>query len=169
MWTASGEVAITARDPAWIGATAHTNNTGELTAMHVALKRALGRPRGAGRETIHSDSLYTLHMTTGRWMPRCRRNRDIVGRLRRMWRQLQRQRPGEVTLRHVRSHVKDVGNEMADELATAGRYGGGMTTMRATAWLRAWIARHRAAGEGEVGGRVSRGVPNTLGDPTGEG
>ena len=38
--------------------TAHTNNTGELTAMYCALERALGRLRRP--HVIHSDSLYTI-------------------------------------------------------------------------------------------------------------
>ena len=58
--------------------TAHTNNTGELTAMYCALERALGRLRRP--HVIHSDSLYTIHMTTGRWMTRRKgaRNRDLT-------------------------------------------------------------------------------------------
>ena len=43
--------------------TAHGRG-GELTAMYRALERALGRPRRP--HVIHSDSLYTIHMTTGR-------------------------------------------------------------------------------------------------------
>ena len=66
-WVDSGAVITDAHDPAYIGAPTHTNNTGELTAMYRALERALGRPQRP--HVIHSDSLYTIHMTTGRWMP----------------------------------------------------------------------------------------------------
>ena len=47
-------------EPEYIGAQAHTNNTGELTAMYVALCAALARPYGSGREIIWSDSLYAI-------------------------------------------------------------------------------------------------------------
>ena len=44
-WVGSGAVITEAHDSAYIGAPAHTNNTGELThtAMYRALERALGR------------------------------------------------------------------------------------------------------------------------------
>ena len=78
------------------GATAHSNNTGELTAMYYALQRALGRRRGRGREVIRSDSLYAINMATGKWMPSRsgKRNAEVIGSLRRLWRRIQRERPG---------------------------------------------------------------------------
>ena len=62
----------------YIGARAHTNNTGELSAVHHALLNELSRPPGAGKEVIWSDSLYTINMTTGRWLPKCKRNRILT-------------------------------------------------------------------------------------------
>ena len=117
----SGMVETDRKKPGWIGAKAHTNNTGELTAMHIAICRALKRPRGTGREDIWSDSLYTINMTTGKWTPKSKRNAHIVGDLHSLWRRLQRERPREVKLRHVRSHIKIPGNELADWLADQGR------------------------------------------------
>ena len=87
---------------------------------HSAILRARARPRGGGAEEICSDSLYAINMTTGKWMPRKAQNRRIVGALRKEWRQLEKQRPGEVRMRHVRSHVKVPGNETADWLASRG-------------------------------------------------
>jgi len=148
-------VVIEPNEHEYIGAEAHTNNTGELTAMYHALSNALMRPAGEGREIIWSDSLYTINMTTGRWRPRCPRNREIVASTRGLWRRLQRQRDAEVELRHVRSHTRVPGNELADWLAEIGRTEGGrpVSAVRAGCWLRRWL-------EAE---------PNTLGDPAGVG
>ena len=76
-------------------------------------------------------------MTTGKWMPRTkgRRNAAMVADMRRKWRRVQRLRPGEVALRHVRSHIKVPGNELADWLADQGAAGATMTLERATTWM----------------------------------
>ena len=53
-------------------------------------------------------------------MPRRQhRNAPMVADMRRLWRQVQLRRPGEVTMCHVRSHTKVPGNELADWLAAA--------------------------------------------------
>ena len=80
-----------------IGAAAHTNNAGKLSGMYYALQRASARTARQGRELIHTDSLYAMHMTTGRWMPRKKgkRNAPLIAKLRAMWRRIQRRRPGD--------------------------------------------------------------------------
>ena len=88
--------------------------------INYMIRRARQRPRGSGGEDLWSDSLYAIHMTTGRWMPKCTRNVEFIRNLRRDWRALQRHRPGECRLRHVRSHTKVPGNEIADWLAERG-------------------------------------------------
>ena len=55
------------------------------------------------------------------------------------WRPLQRKRPREVHLRHVRSHVKTVGNEIADWLADCGSRMADVTTRATIDWTRKWI------------------------------
>ena len=103
-----------------------------------------------------SDSLYAINMTTGRWLPKSPRNREMVARMRELWRRLQRQRDGEVELRHVRSHTNVPGNEMADWLADRGRHVCGeerVPTVEAGGWLRKRLAA----------------VPSTLADPVGVG
>ena len=120
-WTMLGAVQHEPSEPGDIGARACTNNTGELSAMYYAIERARGRARGRGKEIIWTDSLYTMHMTTGRWMTRSKRNAVLVRALRAKWRRLQRTRPGEVELRHVRSHTECPGNELADALADRGK------------------------------------------------
>ena len=136
-------------DDTHIGATAHTNNTGELTAIYVALSNALRRRKGRGKEIIWSDSLYAINMITGAWVPSKRsRNKEVVRRTRDLWRRLQRERGKEVTLRHVRSHIKVPGNEMADWLAEQGRMSGERSgkieTSSGVRWLREWLAREHA-------------------------
>ena len=138
-WVDAGMVETDHREPDYIGAEAHTNNTGELTAMHCALRRAAGVPSGRERTSVESDSLYTIHMTTGKWLPRKRRNRELISRLRGIWRDIQRKRPGEVTLRHVRSHILVPGNELADELAD-GR-GSMNSTHSARRWMRELVRK----------------------------
>ena len=70
---------------------------------------------------------------------------------------MQRQRDAEVELRHVRSHTRVPGNELADWLAEihVGRTEGGrpVSAVRAGCWLR----------------RRLEAEPNTLGDPAGVG
>ena len=127
----------------YVGATRHTNNTGELTAMHAMIDRALATPAGRQRVVMNSDSLYAINMTQGVWMPAKRQNHEIIRSLRRKWQRLQRARPGEVTMRHVRSHIGITGNELADYLA--GRRETDETedeTLEAARdWLHSWDAQ----------------------------
>jgi len=151
-WAAAGIVEDDPMQDEYIGALKHTNNTGELTAMHVMLRRAMSRRAGEAMETLHSDSLYAINMTTGKWMPRKRANEVMIRELRSMWRRLQRQRPSEVQMRHVRSHIGVPGNETADYLADlrwgAGQRGQAVLTA-AQRWLTRWFERGKiAAGDG---------------------
>jgi hypothetical protein len=47
-WAMSGIVETDAEDPSYLGAAAHTNNTGELSALYYSIRRALTRARHAG-------------------------------------------------------------------------------------------------------------------------
>ena len=72
-----------------------------------------------------------------------------------------RKRPGELSLHHVRSHVKWPGNELADWLAEMGRGDINVRQPRAEAWLSAWCTRHAretaARAPGNLGNRVGVG------------
>ena len=158
-------------------------------ALYWALKRAATHRRGQGGTLIWTDSLYALNMTTGTWLPRKRRCRTLVRNLRSEWRELQRARPGEVKLRHVRSHVKIPGNELADWLAElryatkteAERHSSGDRRLldNATRWLQTWLAAPAqycgAIPHAGRAGDARRSVadtdrsPGSLGDATGEG
>jgi ribonuclease HI len=112
------------RDHISLGATRHTNNTGELTAMYRALHRAAHRVEGkTGYEDIWTDSLYTLNMTKGKWTPKKGKNGAIIRRLRKIWKTVQKNRGVDtVRIRHVRAHIGKPGNEMADQLAEKGKH-----------------------------------------------
>ena len=64
-----------------------------------------------------------------------------------------------VALRHVRSHIKVPGNELADWLAEQGRMSGERRVREETEsvdrWVRTWLAENMNV--------------NTAGDPTGDG
>ena len=144
-----------------------------MTAMYYALKRALRRPPGEEHTHIRSDSLYTINMTTGKWIPRTKRNREFVSTLRGMWRDVQRRRPREVTLQHVRSHIKIPGNELADWLADLRL---SANAAAATRWLRNWVrgvgtptTQQSEAMDTSTAGNSGSHIPSTLGDPEGVG
>jgi len=145
-----------------------------MTAMHIAITRALTQKPNLGPTTIHSDSQYTINMTTGKWMPKKNhRNTTIIAALRALWRRILRARPGELTLKHVRSHTKLPGNDVADWLADMGTGLSGPTTIdipTTERWLSARLTDQEKHGTGRGGGGGG-GVhsPNTLGDPTGIG
>ena len=93
-----------------------------------------------------SCASHALNMTTtGKWMPRRKgaRNADFIARLRKEWRALQRERPGAVRLRHVRSHVGVPGNELADWLAERGRHGEATSSDEAETWLSGWVSQRQ--------------------------
>ena len=175
----AGQVKTDEKEKDYIGAAAHTNNTGELSAMYYALRRAERRGRGRGREEIHSDSLYAINMTTGKWMPRRRhRNTAMIESMRRLWRRVQQKRPREVKLCHVRSHIKVPGNEIADWLAGCGavgsmRPGSVVSLQSATQWTREWLRRQDQnpppRDENAQRGGGGHGSSNQLGDPRGVG
>ena len=111
--------------------------------MYNALKRALHTASPQRHVTIHTDSLYAMHMATGTWMPRNkgRRNASFVRRLRALWRQVQRKAPGTTRMQHVRSHTLVPGNELANWLADGGQHDDQTATVeetrhKAQQWLR---------------------------------
>ena len=110
-------------EPGWIGATKHSNNTGELTALFRALERAEARDADGPAEEIWTDSLYARNMTLGLWKTRPKRsNTGFIKELRAKWRSVQAKRGvGTVRIEHVRSHIRVPGNELADRLAGAGK------------------------------------------------
>ena len=102
------------------GATRHSNNTGELTALLRAIQGEMG---AHGRTTFVVDSAYAINMATGRTIPangRSGTNRLLAVRLRIAYRLLQLERGDNVGIQHVRSHTGNRGNDAADKLAKMG-------------------------------------------------
>ena len=102
------------------GATKHTNNAGELTAL---LRAVYGELEGQGRVTFLSDSMHAINTATGRTVPgrsKGSANRLLAVRLRVAYRLLQLQRGEDIRIRHVKSHTGIRGNEAADKLANMG-------------------------------------------------
>ena len=143
-WSTSGRVETCDEAPGHLGATAHTNNTGEMSALFYAINRAANRDSGNARDIIHTDSLYAKNMATGKWMPsKNHRNVPMIAKLRSEWRRAQAKRPGEIHLYHVRSHIKIPGNEIADWLADKGATGVNTTAEETKIWTRSWLTKQQ--------------------------
>ena len=105
-------------------ATKMTNNTGELLALLLAIRRATQRRNAPSKETIWVDSLYARNLTMGIWLPRRNTNIELVREVREAWRRCSiRRGVGTVRIQHVRSHTGVPGNELADQLADAAARG----------------------------------------------
>ena len=115
-----GKVVTSPRHSMFQGATKHTNNAGELTAL---LRAVYGELEGQGRVTFVSDSMHAINTATGRTTPgrgKGNANRLLAIRLRAAYRLLQLQRGEDIGIRHVKSHTGERGNEAADKLANMG-------------------------------------------------
>ena len=96
-------------------------------------------------------------MTTGKWMPRTLRNKEMIEDLRALWRAVQRKRPREVRIHHVRSHIRVPGNEIADWLADRGVGAQTTTVPAADRFIRQQLDSWR---EGRVQAPAQAGEPH---------
>ena len=111
-----GQVTVRPGSPGYAGATKHTNNTAELTALLRAVEYEAAHD-GDGAVEFCVDSTYAIHTATGRWYAR-KCNKELVRRLRCALDDLVRRRGrANVHVTHVRSHTNLTGNEIADGLA----------------------------------------------------
>ena len=118
--SASGRVSIDATDSAYLGATSPTNNTAELTAIAKALEFILAGARLVPY-LLRYDSIYAANMAAGKWRPR--KNKELVRRVRSLWRQAHRHTEGQLWASHVYGHTNHKWNDRADELANIGKRG----------------------------------------------
>ena len=116
----AGRVVTDPRRPEYIGAVRPTNNTGELSGVYHALKRADELIQPGEALLILSDSQIAICTTVGAWAPR--KNKAIVQRNVRALAKL-RARGITVRFQHVRAHTGHNMNERADELAAMGAQG----------------------------------------------
>ena len=134
-----GPVVIDIDHPAHLGATKHSNNTGELCAaielLH-ALTHDAARPTES-RGVIRPDSELVMGAMTGRTV--AHENVELTRRVRGLWEELRKRHGGQVTLSHVRGHSHHKWNDRADALAEKGRQG--EIKSRRAEWeaTRAWL------------------------------
>ena len=103
----------------YLGAEAHTNNTGELSGVAHACRYALHIEKPTPRVEIHSDSMYAINVSTGRWKPK--KNKKIAKVSRALMRKLKLSYgTRRVSVRHVRAHTGIKNNERADANAKRG-------------------------------------------------
>jgi len=133
-----------------------TNNTGELLALLLAVRRASRRKNGTHGEVIWVDSLYARNMTMGVWLPKKGKNIDLVRELRAAWWECNMRRGvSTVRISHVRSHTAVPGNELVDRLAAAAaeqKSDDPDLSLDEAAKIMAHVEREGREGEGEEGG-----------------
>ena len=96
-----GRVVIMPATPGYDGATRHSNNTAELTALLRGIRDEASQTDGAPVQFC-VDSTYAIGAALGKWQPRTN-NRELVRRVQVAYARLRASRPpGAVSIRHVR-------------------------------------------------------------------
>ena len=113
----NGPVDTDPASPMWIGASRATNNTGELTAVYVALQTARAHCTAGDTARILPDSMMALCTTTGAWKP-CKHKALIARNVKEL--AALRSRGIDILFEHVRAHRGHSMNERADKLADLG-------------------------------------------------
>jgi ribonuclease HI len=118
-----GPVVVDGAHPAYLGATKHSNNTGELSAaaelLHALLYDTAQPPENRG--VIRPDSELAMGAMTGR--SAAHENAELARCVRGLWERLRERHGGRVTLSHVKGHSQHIWNDRADALAERGRQG----------------------------------------------
>lgn len=122
-----GSVVIDATDPSWLGASAHTNNTAELSAIGEALRwvRDATTPTPPKHALICYDSEYAAKSVLGVFNGD--KNRALIDRVRCEYDSTlaaMKQQHGDsagISFVHVKAHNGNKWNERADALANRGR------------------------------------------------
>ena len=109
---ASGPVITDHNAPDYMGAEVGSNNTGELIAIAEALLHAKEHQY---TPHIHTDSLWSINVLTGRWRPQ--RHKQFVGYIKPTISTFSY----KVRFQWVKGHAGHEGNEKADRLAELGK------------------------------------------------
>ena len=119
--TLYGPVVVDTASHLWLGATARTNNTGELTAVGEAMLWLLGEAPDDGTTAVELryDSEYAAKVAQGCWKPEA--NRQLAEKVRSLVSQVQENRV--ITWTHVYGHAGHHDNELADRCARRGARG----------------------------------------------
>ena len=113
LWVeASGPVITDHNAPDYMGAEVGSNNTGELTAIAEALLHAKEHQY---TPHIHTDSLWSINVLTGRWRPQC--HKQLVGYIKSIISTF----AYKVRFQWVKGLAGHEGNEKADTLAERGK------------------------------------------------
>ena len=103
----------------YLGAEVLTNNTGELSGVAHGCRYALLIEKASTYVGFHSDSMYAINVSTGRWKPR--KNQRIAKKTRDLMRRVtMRHGTLRVGMHHVRAHTGIKNNERADTNAKRG-------------------------------------------------
>ena len=114
-----GPVTTCKQSPTWIGATEHTNNTAELTALAELLRWLINdAPSPQHRILLRPDSEYAMGIALGDVTPR--ENLELSRVVQTLYRCLREARGGKVGWSHVKGHSGHKWNDLVDELATRG-------------------------------------------------
>ena len=140
---AAGPVVIDAKSAVFLGATRHTNNTGELTGLIESIRWALEcDTRKDTAVLLRPDSELAIGWTIGDLAAGA--NAALVQTAQRYYADLMRQRGGRVYWQHVKGHSGHIRNDHVDALATEGA---GMKPWEAIVPRADWLS---VRGDGEL-------------------
>ena len=117
-YTTYGPVQTDTKGSDYHGATQKTNNTGELSGMHAALKHSLALPKNTFI-VIHSDSSYSIRAAVSTHKPK--KNGKLVHTVRKALKEARKKFGWKnIQMSHVKGLSDHPRNDVADDLATKG-------------------------------------------------
>eukprot|EP00419_Tripos_fusus_P025087 CAMPEP_0172721668 /NCGR_PEP_ID=MMETSP1074-20121228/79635_1 /TAXON_ID=2916 /ORGANISM="Ceratium fusus, Strain PA161109" /LENGTH=282 /DNA_ID=CAMNT_0013547467 /DNA_START=32 /DNA_END=880 /DNA_ORIENTATION=- len=114
-----GPVVFNKDDALFMGCTCGTNNTGELSAIGMALRWLLEVDSSNARCTILYDSKYAANIAQGLY--RAEKNQDLARTVQGFFKTVKTARP--IVFKHVKGHSGDKWNDRADANADRGAAG----------------------------------------------
>ena len=122
--------------PVFLGATHHTNNTAELTALAEAMRWLIDvDPEPYKSVLLRPDSQYAMGVAIGDISPKA--NDELAQNTRMLFQQLHTQRRGKARWAHVKGHSDNIWNDDVDALAGMGAAEGALApAVQGDAWAR---------------------------------